>query len=66
MGYDVTEVQKALDGISYPASSDDLAEQAVRNGAESHLVDMFRGIERDRIEGPEEVMRELRGQLGDS
>jgi len=64
MGFDVTEVQKALKGASYPASSDDLAERALSNGADSDLVDVLRDLDRDRIDGPDEVMRELRGKLG--
>jgi hypothetical protein len=64
MGFDVTEVQKALRGMSYPASSEDLAERAVSNDADSALVDALRRIERDEIEGPDRVMHELRGQLG--
>jgi hypothetical protein len=64
MGFDVTAVQKALAGISYPASSEDLAETAVKNGAESDLVDALRGIDADRVDGPDQVMHELKGQLG--
>jgi hypothetical protein len=64
MGFDVTEVQKALKGASYPASSDDLAERAIANDADPELVDALRGLDRARIEGPDEVMHDLRGQLG--
>lgn len=66
MGFDVTEVQKALKGISYPASSEDLAERAVSNNADSDIVDALRNIDRDSIGGPDEVMHELRGKLGSS
>jgi hypothetical protein len=66
MGFDVTEVQKALAGVSYPASPEDLAEHAANNGADSDLVDALRGIDRDRVEGPDQVMHELKGQLGGS
>lgn len=64
MGFDVTEVQKALKGASYPASSDDLAERAVNNNADSDLVDALRGLDQGSIGGPDEVMHGLRGQLG--
>ena len=64
MGFDVTEVQKALKGASYPASSDDLAERARANDADAALVDALRGLDRGRIGGPDEVMHDLRGQLG--
>lgn len=64
MGFDVTEVQKALKGASYPASSDDLAERAVANDAESDLVDALRGMDRGSISGPDDVMHKLQGHLG--
>jgi hypothetical protein len=66
VGFDVTEVQKALKGASYPASSDDLAERAVSNNAGSDLVNALREIDRHSIGGPDEVMHELRGKLGSS
>jgi hypothetical protein len=64
MGLDVTDVQKALKGARYPASSDDLAERAVSNGADSDLINVLRDLDRDRLDGPDEVMHELRGKLG--
>lgn len=66
MGFDVTEVQKALKGASYPASSEDLAERAASNNAGSDLIDALRNIDRDNIGGPDEVMHDLRDRLGSS
>jgi hypothetical protein len=65
MGLSVTEVQKALKGAEYPASSDDLADLAESNGADEDVVDAIRGIDEDDLEGPDQVMAALKGQLGD-
>ena len=56
MGYQVTEVQKALKGFDYPGSKDDLATHAEKNGAESGLVDTLRGLKKDSFDGPNAVM----------
>jgi len=64
MAFQVTEVQKALKGISYPASADDLAETAKGNGADDELVEHLRGLDRDEFTGPDTVMAELKGSLG--
>ena len=61
--WQVTEVQSALKGASYPATGDELAERAESNGAEPELVDALRGIDRE-VEGPNGVMKELKGSLG--
>ena len=39
MAFQITEVQKALKGVDYPASKDELADHAERNGADRELVD---------------------------
>ena len=65
MGYQVTEVQKALKGMSYPASGSQLADQAQGNGADSDLVEELRGIG-DEVSGPDQVMAALKGSLGGS
>ena len=62
MSFQVTDVQKALKGADYPASGDQLAELADRNGAGPELVDALRGMR--EVEGPNGVMKELKGQLG--
>jgi hypothetical protein len=63
MGFDVTDVQKALKGADYPADGDDLADLADSNGASQELVDAIRGI--GEAETPADVMKELEGELGD-
>ena len=45
MGFQVTEVQKALKGFDYPGTSDDLARHAESNGAEQELVEALRGLD---------------------
>ena len=66
MGFQVTDVQKALSGVDYPASPEELADHAASNGAGDDLVTALRGIDRDQIDGPSGVMHELKGQLGGS
>ena len=61
MGYEVTEVQKALKGFDYPGSADDLAEHAGKNGADSGLVDTLRGLGKESFDGPNAVMKALGG-----
>ncbi len=63
MGFDVTDVQKALKGADYPADGDDLADLADSNGASQELVDAIRGI--GEAETPADVMKELKDELGD-
>jgi len=62
MGFQVTDVQHALRGANYPMDGDQLAELAQRNGAERDLVDALRGMR--EVEGPNGVMKELKGDLG--
>ena len=52
MAFQVTEVQKALKGVDYPASKDQLADHAEGNGADRELVDALRGMGKDSFDGP--------------
>jgi hypothetical protein len=63
MAFQITEVQKALKGVDYPASSDDLAATAEGNGADRELVEALRGMSKDSFDGPNAVMKELKGSL---
>jgi hypothetical protein len=58
----VTEVQKALAGADYPMDGPQLAELARSNGAREELVDALQGLR--EVEGPNGVMKELKGSLG--
>lgn len=64
MAFQVTEVQKALKGINYPATAEDLAETAKGNGADDELIEQLRGLSREEFTGPDTVMAELKGSLG--
>ena len=64
MAFQVTEVQKALKGADYPMDGPKLAELAKSNGADSELVDALKGLR--EVEGPNGVMKELKGELGGS
>ena len=63
MGFDVTEVQKVLKGVDYPADGGALAEHARGNGADDELVDALRDV--SEVDGPSGVMKQLKGSLGD-
>jgi hypothetical protein len=63
MAFQITEVQKSLKGVDYPASSDDLASHAERNGAGRDLVAALRGMKKGSFDGPDAVMKELKGDL---
>lgn len=64
MGFQVTEVQKALKGADYPMKGQDLAELAERNGADKDLVEALRKV--PEVDGPNGVMKHLSGELGGS
>jgi hypothetical protein len=62
--FQVTDVQKALKGADYPMDGAQLANLASSNGADSELVDVLRGV--GQVDGPNGVMKALKGQLGGS
>lgn len=61
-GFQVTEVQKALKGADYPMDGAQLAELARSNGGDDALVEALKGMR--EVDGPNTVMKELKGQLG--
>jgi hypothetical protein len=63
MAFQITEVQKALKGVNYPASKDELASHAEGNGADRDLVEALRSMEKGSFDGPNAVMKELKGSL---
>jgi hypothetical protein len=65
MSFSPIEVQKALKGTDYPASPDELAEQARTNGANDELVEALEGLDEEQFDGPTEVMSAMKGELGD-
>ena len=66
MGFQVTEVQKALKGANYPASRDDLVSLARDNGADDELVSALGNMDKDSFDGPSAVMEAMKGDLGGS
>ena len=66
MGFQVTEVQKALKGADYPASRDDLVELARGNGADDDLVVALGNMDKDSFDGPSAVMEAMKGDFGGS
>ena len=62
--FQVTEVQRNLKGVDYPASGDDLAGAATSNGAPDDLVELLRGI--GQADAPTDVMKALEPHLGGS
>jgi hypothetical protein len=64
MGFQVTEVQKALKGVDYPADRDDLVAQARRNGASEELVRALGRAAGERFDAPTDVMRAMSDSLG--
>jgi hypothetical protein len=65
MGVQVTEVQKALKGASYPADKEDLVELAESNGADDDVVEALRDMEGDSYDTPADVMSAVQGALGE-
>lgn len=63
MGFQVTDVQSALKGADYPADGAKLADTAKGNGASDDLVQALQGV--GEVDGPNGVMKELKGSLGD-
>jgi hypothetical protein len=63
MAFQVTEVQKALKGVDYPATREDLARAAEQNGADPELVDTLRNLDKESFDGPNAVQAALKGQL---
>ena len=61
MAFQITEVQKALKGVDYPASKEELASRAERNGGDRELVDALRSMNKDCFDGPNAVTKELKG-----
>jgi hypothetical protein len=61
MAFQITDVQKALKGADYPADGNALAETARGNGAGDDLVKALQGMR--EVDGPNGVMKELKGQL---
>jgi len=49
------DIQKALKGMDYPASKDQIVAHAEQNGADPEILDALRGIDDREYEGPSGV-----------
>jgi hypothetical protein len=49
------DIQKALAGMDYPASRDQIVAHAEQNGADAEILDALRGIDDREYEGPSGV-----------
>jgi len=65
MGVQVTDVQKALKGASYPAEKEQLVDLAESNDADEDVLDALRDMGDDTFDSPADVMEALKGALGD-
>jgi len=65
MGVQVTDVQKALKGASYPADKEELVDLAESNDADEDVLDALRDMGDDTFDSPADVMEALKGALGD-
>jgi hypothetical protein len=64
MGFSVTDVQKALKGADHPAGAEELAELADSNCAPDDLVESLRSKDSQEFDGPDDVMKAMKGELG--
>jgi hypothetical protein len=55
------DVQKALKGMDYPASKDQIVEHAKQNGADREVLDALQKIPDREYEGPSGVSSEVGG-----
>jgi hypothetical protein len=49
------DIQKALSGMDYPASKDDIVAHAERNGGDKEVVEALKKIDDREYEGPSGV-----------
>jgi hypothetical protein len=49
------DIQKALSGMDYPASKEQIVQHAESNGGDKEVVDALKGIEDREYEGPSGV-----------
>jgi hypothetical protein len=56
-GQSPANLQKYLGGVGYPASKDDLLEQARRNEAPKEILETIQRLPEDQFGGPQDVMK---------
>jgi hypothetical protein len=60
MDFNPDDAQQYLEGADYPASKEEVASTAERNGAPGELVQMIRALSTPEFSSAEEVVSELR------
>ncbi|WP_323958716.1 DUF2795 domain-containing protein [Arthrobacter sp. JZ12] len=55
------DIQKALGGISYPASREDLVNNAENSGADDSVLEALRNIPDQEYESPADVSKAVSG-----
>jgi hypothetical protein len=53
------DIQKALSGVDYPATKDQLVSHAEKNGADKEVLDALQKIPDREYEGPSGVSKEV-------
>lgn len=53
------DTEKYVEGIEYPADTEDVASAAQSNGAPQALVDRIRSVDRERFSSVEDVLTSL-------
>lgn len=62
MATDPIEIQKALKGIDYPASKEDLVARARDNGADDDLIGRIEALPGDGYDSPSDVSKAVGAQ----
>ena len=58
---DTATLLQHLPGVRFPAEKEQIASTAENNGAPQELVERIRNVSRERFNGPDEVLQEVRG-----
>ena len=59
---DSATLLQLLPGVRLPAEKEQIASTAEGNGAPQELVEKIRNASRERFNGPDEVLQEIRGR----
>jgi len=57
------DLQKALKGVDYPASKDDIVKAAEKNGASDEIVSALKNLSADSFEKPTDVTKAASGDM---
>lgn len=57
------ELQKALKGVDYPATKDDIIKAADKNGASDDIKDALNGLSSDTFNKPTDVTKAMSGDM---